>query len=248
MEKWYAHAFGLDYLEIYSHRNKEEALSAIDFIEEETAISRNDLILDLCCGPGRHAIELSARGYTVIGLDLSLDLLMEARRRAHEDSRRLPLVRAEMEHIPFTSSFNLVINLFNSFGYYMSEKRNENVLLNIYDSLVLNGVFLMDYFNKPWVLSHLEPVTERTLESGVKLIERRAFDHTQNRINKTTTVIKNNEKSERIESVRLYSPHELKSMIEQAGFSIEKTFGGFDKRPYDNDSSHLIIVASKRGK
>ena len=82
-EAWWEEYFGEDYLLIYSHkRDKEKSAKEVDFMEKALGLPQGARILDLCCGYGRHSVELSRRGYLVSGLDLSELFLHMAREEA----------------------------------------------------------------------------------------------------------------------------------------------------------------------
>src|SRR6476660_6118783 len=121
---WFEEWFGVDYLNIYQHRDESEAERAIELIATNLAGRRIDAVLDLACGAGRHTRILEERWWTV-GLDLSMSLLKFARR----ETKDLPLVRADMREIPFaTDSFDLVVKLFTSFGYFDDDREHVCVL------------------------------------------------------------------------------------------------------------------------
>ena len=121
---WFEEWFGEDYLHIYQHRDETEAERAIELIATNLAGRQIDTVLDLACGAGRHTRVLRERWWTV-GLDLSLALLRLARR----ESLEAPYVRADMRELPFADeSFDLVVNLFTSFGYFEDDSEHVRVL------------------------------------------------------------------------------------------------------------------------
>src|SRR5207248_726507 len=121
---WFEEWFGEDYLHIYQHRDETEAERAIELIATNLAGRRIDTVLDLACGAGRHTRVLRERWWTV-GLDLSMSLLKLARKESDD----APYVRADMRELPFgDSSFDLVVNLFTSFGYFDDDSEHVRVL------------------------------------------------------------------------------------------------------------------------
>src|ERR1017187_4812379 len=92
-------------------------------------------VLDLCCGPGRHAVEFARRGFVVTGVDRSPFLLERARERALASALEVEWVLDDMRHFERPASFHLACNLFTSFGYFEREEDNLRVLANIRESL-----------------------------------------------------------------------------------------------------------------
>ena len=118
MMNWYEEWFGEEYMLVYPHRNEAEAKQQIEFVKRHIHLPKGAKVLDLCCGCGRHAIELKSQGYDVIGLDLSAKLLDLACSRASERGLDMKFIRCDMREIPYESYFDLIVNFFTSFGYF----------------------------------------------------------------------------------------------------------------------------------
>lgn len=139
MAKWYEKHFREDYLRIYDHRNEEEADRALRQLVPYLGLKEAMRVLDLCCGEGRHSRWLAQHGNQVVGVDLSPVLLQEA----IGQSLNLPVMymRADAREIPFVHEFDLVINMFTSFGYFAEDEENEQVIRRVNRALKLHGLF-----------------------------------------------------------------------------------------------------------
>ena len=84
--------------------------------------------LDLCCGTGRHSIELAQRGFEVIGLDISETFLQIAQRKAAAKAISVRWLCRDMREIPYEDYLNLIINLYGSWGYFEDDGDNFRVL------------------------------------------------------------------------------------------------------------------------
>ena len=97
----------------------EVTAAETDFLERHLALAPGARVLDVPCGQGRHAIELSARGYRVTGVDLSGELLAAARKDAA--ARRLPTDvtwrQGDMRDLPFPAAFDAAFCAGSSFGF-----------------------------------------------------------------------------------------------------------------------------------
>jgi SAM-dependent methyltransferase len=235
---WYREWFGEDYLDLYAHRDQDEAERNVDFVEAHLAPPRPRAVLDLACGAGRHTEALRRRGHRALGVDLSLTLL--ARRPD------LPRVRGDMRGLPFTAgAFDWVLNFFTSFGYFESERENFRVLAEVARILVPGGRFLIDFLNRERVLADLEPrsVVE---ENGRRVDLERWYDPAASRINKRITVRANGAPARTyLESVRAYSHEEVLIGLAWAGLEVDAVCGDFAGGSYHRDSERLIVVGHR---
>lgn len=236
--KWYKDWFGEEYLAVYSHRNLLEAKNLVDLIGKQLPLKNSDKILDIACGNARHAKLLTRRHHQIYGTDLSITLLKSA--LYQKPNKAFPfLVQSDMRYLPFSNSFDVALSLFTSFGYFRSETMNQQVIEEFARILRPGGRLVIDFLNPDYVISTLDPVSERT-SGKIKIKEERWI--IENRVYKQITI---NQDKTFSESVRLYSFDELSNMISSAGLKIYKTFGEYDGSAYKYDSSRMILFAKK---
>ena len=236
--KWYKDWFGEEYLAVYAHRNLLEAKSLVDLLENELPLKKSDRILDIACGNARHAKLLARKHHHIFGTDLSATLLNSALQ--HKPNKAYPLlVQSDMRNLPFGNCFDVALSLFTSFGYFRSETMNQQVIEEFARILKPDGRLVIDFLNPEFVINNLEPVSKRT-SGKLKIKEERWI--VDNRVYKQITI---NQDKTFSESVRLYNLDELSNMIRSAGLKIKKTFGEYDGSLYKDDSSRMIIFASK---
>ena len=235
---WYREWFGEDYLELYAHRDLEEAERHVAFVEHALAGPRPRAVLDLACGAGRHTEALRRRGLRALGVDLSLTLL------AHNP--RLPKVAGDMRGLPFSAgSFDWVLNFFTSFGYFAEERENFRVLEEIVRVLSPGGRFLIDLLNLDRALAHLEP-HETVVAGGREIGIDRWYDAGARRLNKRIRVAAPGRPARAfLESVRAYTAEEATIGLRWAGLEVDALYGGFQGEPYGRDSERLILVGHR---
>ena len=236
---WFEEWFGEDYLRIYQHRDETEAERVVELIASFVAGHDIRAVLDLGCGAGRHSRLLCERWWTV-GLDLSPALLKIAKR----EMRDAPYVRADMRELPFAvDSFDLVVNLFTSFGYFEDDRENQRVLLCVHDSLRPGGIIVIDFLNASQVRTQLVPYDER-VENGITIEQTRAISADDRFVEKRIRLRERGK--EYIERVRLLTAGDLERMLETAGFSIEARVGDYGGGPWADASPRTILFASRR--
>lgn len=245
-QEWYASLFDdlNDYwAEIADARSTEEE---VEFIKRVVKTKR--LVLDLCCGTGRHSIPLCKKGWSVIGLDISANLLRIAKERMIEKNVRFPLIRGEMRHLPFMSeTFAAVINMFTSFGYLPSEKEDMKSLKEVARTLEKCGSFLIDIVNREHLLQVFQKKDWGEFPDFY-LLERRSLDVNGSRLySKWTLKDKNTGKTRTFyHNLRLYSFLQMQKMLEKIGFVIKTVYGDYEEQEFQKDSSRLIMLAKKK--
>lgn len=244
--EWYKDWFGKEYLLVYPHRDESEAKRQIIFLEKYVGVTKDEKILDLCCGNGRHSIELKKLGYDVVGIDLSEDLLESARKKASENNIDLKLIKCDMREIPYENYFDLVVQFFTSFGYFETDEENQKVLSAISRSLKGNGRFLIDYLNPDYIVKNLVEKDEKII-SGLLIKQERWIDIAKHRVNKRITITVDDKSSVFNESVRMYSLDEIKAMLGKSYLQLTDVYGDFDGSEYSPNSPRMILIGKKEG-
>ena len=235
-----------DYFCYYKDFLKDERTKKeLDFIEEALKLNKNMKILDLCCGHGRISNPLAACGYDVTGLDITKGFLNIAKRDANRKKLKVKYVHGDMRKIPWKNHFDVIINIFTSFGYF-DDKINLKILKGISQALKNNGRFLIDHVNRDYIMKNYRScfVTENNRNYTIDINE---FDcETSRNYTKRTIVYKNGRVKHMKFFVRMYTFTELKMLLESVGLKILKAYGdamlGSKLRP---DSKRMIIIAKK---
>jgi 2-polyprenyl-3-methyl-5-hydroxy-6-metoxy-1,4-benzoquinol methylase len=220
-----------------------------DFIEEALALSKGSKILDLACGYGRFSIELASKGYKVVGLDYSSELLQIARSEAERRNVEVEFVQGDMRQIKYSGEFDGVLCWANSFGFF-SDSDNERVLRLIAGSLRREGRLLLDLHNKDAIIRNHLRKTWFKKENYFVLMDW-TFDARLSRSNLREIIIDANTgvMKDRIMSMREYTLHEMKLLLEDAGLDFLQVYGdtpeGFTSEGFSIDSS-LVISAQKK--
>ncbi len=244
-EEWFNHPL---YLEVYSHRDRDEAVRCIQTILSLSGLEHQELaslsVLDIACGAGRHALELARLGCSVTGNDLSPFLLEEARKEAMKSQLQLNLTCCDMRHVPATGHFDLIVQLFTSFGYFERKEDDRLVLDKAYGALKEGGWYVLDLLNPIPLARNLVPHSLKTA-GNLTIHEERAFD--SDKITKTITITPQaGETFTFSESVRLYGKEEILSMLMEAGFSVAHIAGNYQGEPYmGNDSPRMMLFCQK---
>jgi SAM-dependent methyltransferase len=245
---WYETFFGDDWLELATGHDEGLTRAEVEFLVGQLGLAPGARVLDLACGHGRHAVELSARGLRVTGADISEPLLGLARERAAQRGVELDLVRLDMRDLDARDEFDAVCNFASAFGYYPTEEDDSEVLRRVARSLVPGGGFLIDTMNDQWLVRNFAPRAQRTLENGTVVLEERSFDAATRRSSGTWTLRRRDgTRSVMRHSMRIYTCPELCAMLSDAGLAVDGVWGGVDGSPLGPDRRRLVIRARRRG-
>jgi SAM-dependent methyltransferase len=111
MKQWYEELFEKYGMKYDNECFTQGSIGECDFIEKEIGYDKSLRILDIGCGTGRHASELTKRGYSVVGVDLSASQLERARQKASMDNLQINFQKHDARNLPFLREFDLAIML-----------------------------------------------------------------------------------------------------------------------------------------
>ncbi|MEV7283469.1 class I SAM-dependent methyltransferase [Streptomyces sp. NPDC093252] len=199
-------------------------------------------VLDLCCGAGVFTVPLALAGHAVTGVDRSAPLLDRARARAAEAGAEVTHVRADARAYSAPGAFDVVLNLFTSFGYFEDPADNARVLRTLYDCLVPGGTLVLDLAGKELLARRVTP--PKVVRRGEDLmVQTDTVLDDWARLRSDWVLVR----GERVTRATLvwfvYSAVELRRLAEEAGFGRVEIFGGFDGRPYDEEAERLVLRA-----
>ncbi|SDX52628.1 Methyltransferase domain-containing protein [Marininema mesophilum] len=239
---WYEESFGEDYLLVYRHRDNSHAEQEVHEVAKWLDLGEGTSVLDLCCGTGRHSRSLARLGCQVTGIDLSEVLLSHA--QSSKEELGIRYVRGDMRELPFTDqSFDAVVNLFTSFGYFVEDEENAKVLKEIQRVIKPGGRFLIDFLNREAVKKNLIPQSER-MDGDIRILEERWIDG--DFVCKTIILTKEHgEKKVYQERVKMYSLEQMEAMIDASGLQIDRVSGDFKGSPYSKDHSQRMIFTGR---
>ena len=181
------------------------------FIMRHAPLPTYRAALDLCCGDGRLAVPLAERGYSVTGLERDATMVADARARASEGARFIQGDMRELRHV--TGSFDVVVNMWHSFGYFDADT-NTSVVRQIHEKLNPHGRFIIDIYNRAWFVDHQG--TETTERDGRRITSTRTMRGDR----LTVHIDYGAELPADTFEWQLYTPEEFTALAERMGFRL----------------------------
>lgn len=238
-----------------------EDVKGLDIIFNELEVAPDARILDLSCGIGRHSINLAKRGYQVVGYDPSYLYIEKAKQWANEQSteikHRLSFLQgdayraAEVLSEKGETGFNAIIVMFNSFGY-LGEEEDFQMLKDLLQLAAPGCILVTETDNRDWYIRHFEPyvyyefvnleihekwkldLNTSVAESRSKFYEKDGNNHSLRLVLDLRTTI------------RLYSLHELRKMLNASGWNYLRSYGSIKTLESCGYECKDIVAVSQR--
>jgi ubiquinone/menaquinone biosynthesis C-methylase UbiE len=200
-------------------------------------------VLDVCCGPGRHAVELARRGLRVVGVDASEYLLDRARRRAREAGVVVEFTRGDVHELDRPDRFDLAVSFWTSFGYFHDPDDDLLMARRVRCHLIPGGVFLLEMLSKEILARVFQPTSARLLADGTIVVQLAEVLESWRRFRNTHVVVTDDRVRRFSFEQTIYSGQEMASLMRAAGFADVALWGSLDGAPYGPDAQRLIVVA-----
>ncbi len=244
MGSWYKDWFASDfYLTVYSHRNDDDAGKFLDNVLKFVPAQQGASVLDAACGAGRHSIYMASKGFRVTAFDLSEPLLARGEAKAKALDLDIKFFKGDLRFIGLKEKFDIILNLFTSFGYFESDDENFAFIRSAYNMMNEGGYFLFDYFNESYLKNHIVSRSEKEIE-GIKIFEERSIK--EGRIVKQISIEQNGVINRFEESVKLYSTEEIISAFRSIGLKDINKFGSYECGAFEPENSERLIIIFRK--
>jgi SAM-dependent methyltransferase len=136
-----------DYYDLMNNYYTRQTGEEVKFFESKFKKSHKKIkrILDAACGTGRFSIEFAKKGYNVVGIDLSKEMLRVAKRKSK--NLTIDYKIADMRKFKSKNKFDCVMCPFSSILHLETEQEVIQTLKNFYQNLVKNGILIFDVWN-----------------------------------------------------------------------------------------------------
>lgn len=253
MNNWYEKLF-----ENYAHQYDKESfvigtLGECDFIEDEIGFRKDSKILDIACGTGRHSIELTKRGYSVTGVDLSESQLKRAKEKAQEQNLSIYFQKLDARNLPFSSEFNLAIMICEgAFPLMETDEMNFQILKSASNALKSNGKLIFTTLNGLFPLFHsVKDFLSSNSDKDTASYEYTSFDLMTFRYKNVTTFTDDSGNKFDLDcNERYYVPSEITWLLKSLDFTTVDIFGAkigaFSRNDkLSTEDFEMLVIAEK---
>jgi SAM-dependent methyltransferase len=243
------------YLPALEEREAEADGQADALVElfSRNGVPEGGRVLDAACGTGRHSIRLARRGYRVTGVDLSPLYIRKAQERAIDEGLDAQFLRGDLNRVESLlhdePPFDAVINMFTSSGYY-GKAADLYLFRQLWRLASPSGVLVVLTVNRDWVMRVFRD--ELTTEMGAHhVVIQQSFDIETSTMYNTWNFHEGEEKQLKLSvpmELRMYSLHEIRGLLEEAGWKYRRGLGSgrgdeIDLQNLTFDHTDMWIVA-----
>jgi SAM-dependent methyltransferase len=201
-------------------------------------------VLDLCCGIGRYSLEFARRGFRVTGVDLTQFYLEKASKQAESEGLEVEFIQSDMRSFHQPDTFDVIVNLDSSFGFFEDPAEDRRILTNMYRSLKTGGRFLQQMKGKETIAREFRE-RDWYKEGDRIVVKERVIKQDWGFIDLRWTIFDGVKRDEKSITMRLYSAVELSSLLNESGFNWIKVYGNLSGSPYDHRAECLVTAGSK---
>ena len=208
-------------------------------------------VLDLACGTGSLTWELALRGYELIGVDQSPEMLAEAAEKNRGVSPIEPIFLCQpMEKLDLYGTIDACVCCLDSVNYVTRPQKLQKAFERVHLFLMPGGLFLFDV-NTPEKLAGLDGQVFLDETEDAYCVWRAEFSRRSHICSYFMDIFRLDqatgqwERGEELHQERAYGLEELAAMLERAGFRDIKTFGGLTMRPPKAGEPRVFFTARK---
>ena len=250
---WWRRIFNSMYLKTDADvvEDKQITCTEVDLFTGFLKLDPHMVILDLACGQGRHTLELARRGFKYVnGLDRSHYLIRKAKNICASEGLSASFKEGDARKLPYQpDTFDLVMILGNSFGYFESLDDDLKILKEVFRILKPNGRFLIDVADGNYLRENYSPRSWEWIDSKHFVCRERSLASDNQRLI-SREVISNINKGvivDQFYAERLYSQESLKEILARCGYTEITFLGNYQtdsKKNQDLGMMERRIIAS----
>lgn len=232
---------------IWTDRRIEMSGFVVGNIAKLLEMRKGESLLDLACGFGRHSFEFDKLGLSVTGIDLNPRFIEEADEKAREIGRDIRFIQADMRKFLKSNSYNYLVILYNSFGYFQEQDDDKRVIRNCFESLLPGGKILISVMGREVIKRNMNSRKQRNWwgKDGNYRLQEYTVNEDWNWATIRWILLKGNNQRSFEYGIRLYSEADLVQLLSDAGFCDIQIFGSLSGTPYDEEAHQLVTVARK---
>ena len=238
---WFANWFDSPYYHLlYKNRDEKEAQVFIDNLMTHLQIPKGSKLLDIACGKGRHASYFNKKGMDVVGVDLSFNSINTAKKN---ENATLKFEVLDMRKAFKSNEFDIVTNLFTSFGYFEKDEDEQKTINAMALNLKQRGILIIDFMNAKKAMKNLVKSEKKTVDEVTFNISRSIEN---NYIIKNITFLNNGKNCQFKEKVKALTLTDFSSFIKNAGLKIIDIFGNYKLEDFNALTSERLIIICKK--
>jgi SAM-dependent methyltransferase len=202
--------------------------------------------LNVGCGFGRHAIEFGRRGYQVLAIDSSADMIAAARARAEKENVAVEFRQERGELFLSDTKFDAAICLFTSLGQISEWGENRGLVDSVYAALKKGAQFVVEVPQRETAVRALKPSDHFGIAESYTDVTRQ-YEPAGKVVSEVFRVVTPHGSQTYLLRYHLFDRAELSARLTAAGFRIEAAYGAYARVPLAEAHPIMLLIARKDG-
>lgn len=236
MENFFGQSYVFFYQDLLSGNVTNEE---VDFIINE--LNSNMNVLDMCCGHGRHTIELNQKGISALGVELNPETVKLAQQKAEN----LNLSKSIFKEISVfdldeNEKFDCILLMCNTLGLFLND--DIRLLKKVKSLLKPDGLFIFDITNRDFIPDNFKSQNKME-KNGNTLLTEYSFNSTTNELSIDEIRTINGYQNKYTSKVKAYTVQQITEMLHNVGIEVKNIYSDYKKTPVNNQQPNLVIVS-----
>jgi len=238
---WFANWFDSEYYHVlYKNRDEKEAEFFIENLVQGLNLKKRSKLLDIACGKGRHAKYFNSLGIDVVGIDLSPNSITTAKQN---ENATLTFAVHDMRKVYQENQFDVVTNLFTSFGYFEKNEDEQKAINAMASNLKKEGFLVIDFMNAKKVITNLVASEQKIIDDITFNINRKIVNQY---IMKDIRISDSKTDHHFQEKVKALTLADFSEFITHARLKIIDIFGNYKLEEFNAQTSDRLILICKK--
>lgn len=241
-----------DFAEVYDRLQDADYEKFVDYYEEifQRYGKKPELVLDLACGTGNITIPMSKRGYDMIGIDLSCEMLNIAREKAFDEEQSILFLNQDMSEFELYGTVDAIVCALDGINYITDKEMLQKVFMLVANYLNPGGIMVFD-INSEYKLSRiLGNNTFVNEEQGIYYVWRNNYSPDTKICEFELNFFEEQENGEYLrfdefQEERAYSPKEIENIVQNAKLNLEGFFRPFSFENSKETDERIFVVITK---
>lgn len=246
-------SFAWVYDQCMSHIPYDEWVEYLQELLQKYYKKKPNLILDLGCGTGNITERLANKGYDMVGVDNSFEMLSIAREKASKDNKEILYLLQDMREFELYGTVDCIVSICDSMNYIIEEDDLLQVFKLANNYLDPEGIFIFD-LNTRFKYEHIlgDHTFAETYENSAYIWENYYYeDEAINEYDLTLFIKDDNSQYQRYSEThhqRMYTLDTIKNLLQEAGLTYVDCFDAFTYNKPTAQSERVYFIAREHGK
>lgn len=209
----------------------------------------NKSILDLACGTGEMSNRLARKGYKVMGVDISAEMLEIAQDKSYNENLKINYINQDIKELELHHTYDSVISYCDGFNYIIESEDLLNVFRKVFNNMNENGLFIFDISSEYKLKEVLGNNIFADTSENITYVWENYYDESTSLIEFDLSIFTKKgdlyEREDESHIQRAYHIKEIKEMLEKSGFELLEVLDTNTNKSITESSERILFIGKK---